>query len=75
MEISIILNNNDLREYLENGFYPKKLATHSLQISRIAHGDYSDEYELFLKGDPEDLREFLLFYGYSHDEISTWYGI
>ena len=69
MEIYLIIEGSEMREYLEIGFFKRELKNLDIEISKFSSGKYRDEFYIYLKGNEENLIEFLEFYGYDSEEI------
>jgi hypothetical protein len=69
MEIKLIIEKSEIKEYLEIGFFQKELRNLDIEISNFSSGNYRDEFYIHLKGNEENLIEFLEFYGYNSEEI------
>jgi hypothetical protein len=72
--ISLIISQSEIIEYLNEGFYSDILSDLKLKIEKIEGGKFGEFY-LYLKGSNDDLKEFLLFYGYDEDEIYSNFEI
>jgi hypothetical protein len=72
--ISISIDQSEMIEYLNEGFYSDILSNLKLKIEKIEGRDFG-EFNLFLRGSNENLKEFLLFYGYYENEIYPTFGI
>jgi hypothetical protein len=68
MKISIILEKSEIKEYLYSGLSNQLENFSSIDIDDISQDKYGSFY-LFLSGDAEDLREYLLFLGYPYEKI------
>ena len=62
----LIIDSQELKEIIFDSFFIKGLNHFNLDIDRIQSSGLRDEFELYLKGDEEDIEDFISYY---HGEI------